>query len=331
VRRAFPGLSVVRAGVRAALRRAFSQDRRTELKRLQGLVRKRFSPVLSLVHGTFGTTELLAELSRRLPPDFEILMVHSSFDGLLPMYRGSAKDLVGALIDFCGPDRTLVMPSFVMGGRTYDASAYFRKQPFDVRRTPSEMGLVAEIFRRTPNVWRSLHPTCSVCALGPLGKEMTAGHHVSRTGMSPDSPYGVMTRRRTAILGLGVEYYRCLTHAHTAGHQMGDDFPIKFADSSTQVTLVDYDGSRYEYRLGLPDRTKKLDLRVLWSVLSRDELVEWRFHGVSLFVVPQAGIVTERLIEAARRGVTIYGKAPANHNSGGAARQRATEDQAKLA
>src|SRR5271165_4991884 len=156
-----PALNAARGGVRAALRRVLSQERRTALKRLQGVARKRLAPVLTLVHGTFGTEELRAELTRRLPEDFEILMVHSSFDGLLPMYKGSAKDLVNGLIDFCGPKRTLVMPSFVMGGRTFDTSAYFRSQPFDLRRTPSEMGLVAEIFRRTPNVLRSLHPTCS--------------------------------------------------------------------------------------------------------------------------------------------------------------------------
>ena len=137
--------------------------------------------------------------------------------------------------------------------------------------------------------------------------------------MSPDSPFGVMTRRRTAILGAGVEYYRCLTHAHVAGDQMGDAFPIKFANPSwTQVTLVGYDGGSYQYKLGLPDRTKKLDLRILWSVLSKDELVEWRFHGVPMFVVPQAGVLTERLIEAARRGVTIYGTVPVSDQPAGA-------------
>jgi len=269
-----------------------------------------------MVHGTFTTEELIAELARRLPTDFEILMVHSSFDGLLPMYKGTPKDLVQALIDFCGPERTLAMPSFVMGGRTYDIAEYFRSRPFDVRRTASEMGLVAEIFRRAPNVWRSLHPTCSICALGPLAKEMTAGHHVSQEGLSPDSPFGVMTRRRTAILGLGVEYYRSLTHVHTARYEMGDAFPIKFAKPSTQVTLVDYDGSRYDYTLGLADRTKKLDLRILWSVLSRNELAEWRFHGVPIFVVPQAGMLTERLIEAARRGITVYGTVAVDHTVG---------------
>jgi aminoglycoside 3-N-acetyltransferase len=309
------GLSAVRAGVRATLRRALSQERRTELKRLQGVARKRLEPLLSLVHGTFSTKELFVELSRRLPADFEILMVHSSFDRLLPMYEGSASELVSALVEFCGPGRTLVMPSFVMGGRAFDTGAYFRSRPFDVRRTPSEMGLLAEVFRRTPNVLRSLHPTCSVCALGPLGQELTLGHHLAQTGFSPDSPFGGMTRRSTAILGLGVEYYRCLTHAHTARYQMGDAFPIKFASVSTQVTIVDYDGSRYDYELGLPDRSKKLDLRVLWSILSKDELQEWRFHGVPLFVIPKAKTVTERLIEAASRGFTIYGRVPVSDHS----------------
>lgn len=302
---------IVRASVRLTLKKVLSQERRTELKRLQGNTRKRFAPLLTAVHGKFGTAELVNELSRRLPSDFEILMVHSSFDALLPMFQGSAKDLVNALIEFCGPNRSLVMPSFIMGGRSYDAASFYEKRPFDVRTTPSEMGLLAEVFRRTPNVLRSLHPTCSVCAVGPLSKELTSGHHLSRTGMSPDSPFGVMTRRSTAILGLGVEYFRCLTHVHTATHKMGDDYPIKFVDRTTEVKLIDYDKSEFVHRLGLPDRTKKLDLTVLWSVLSKEELREWRFHGVPMFVVPNAGILTERLIEAAKRGVTIFGRADA--------------------
>ena len=293
----------LRAEVRAALRKFLSQERRTELKRLQGVARKRFAPMLSVVHGRFGTAELMADIARRLPPDFEILMVHSSFDTLLPMYRGNPKELVSGLIELCGPTRTLVMPSYILGGRTYDAAAYFATKPFDVRVTPSEMGLVAEIFRRTPGVLRSLHPTASVCALGPLAEELTTGHHLSKKGLGPDSPFGVMTRRSTAIMGLGVEYFRCLSHVHAATQKMGDAYPIKFENRTTQVTLVDYSSNRIEYTLGLPDRSRKLDLTVLWSILSKDELREWTFHGVPLFVIPQAGVLTERLI-------AIFGKVP---------------------
>lgn len=320
------GYNTIRAGVRATLRHALSQQRRTELKRLQGLARKRLAPVLSLVHGSFSSDELREEIRRRLPSDFEVLMVHSSNDGLLPMYKGSAGDLLAALISVCGPQRTLVMPSFVMGGRNFDTRTYFQTRPFDVRRTPSEMGLLAELFRRTPGVLRSLHPTASVCALGPLAQELTADHHLARTGFSPDSPFGVMTRRRTAILGIGVEYFRCLTHAHTAGHALGDAYPIKFANVTTTVTLVDYDGGSFAYELGLPDRSRKLDLRVLWSLLAKDELVEWRFHGVPMFIVTRAGIVTERLMEAARRGITIYGRVPVKENPLLAAAQRQAKE-----
>jgi aminoglycoside 3-N-acetyltransferase len=305
----------MRAGVRSTLRSFLTQERRTQLKQLQGKARKRLSPVLSTVYGNFGAAELTAELRRRLPADFEILMVHSSVDALQPMYQGSVKELLDSLLEVCGPKRTLVMPSFVMGGRTYNTAEYFQSRPFNVRTTPSEMGLLAEIFRRTPRVLRSLHPTCSVCAFGPLAEELTKGHHLSTSGMGHDSPYGVMTRRPTAILGLGVEYYRCLTHVHTATSQMGDEYPIKFLGGSMQVTLVDYDGSRCEYELGLPDLSKKLDLRVLWSLLSKEELVEWRFHGVPMFMISRASVVTERLIAAARRGVTIFGNVPVSPQS----------------
>src|ERR1700761_7374265 len=112
-----------KGAVRSTLKKFLSQERRTELKRLQGNMRKKLGPVLTAVHGSFGTKELIDELSRRVPNDFEILMVHSSFDTLLPMFKGTAKDLVNALIEFCGPNRSLVMPSFIMGGRSYDAAA----------------------------------------------------------------------------------------------------------------------------------------------------------------------------------------------------------------
>ena len=59
------------------------------------------------------------------------------------------------------------MPAFFFGGPEADPAAYYLKRPvFDVRRQPSEMGLLSELFRRRESVRRSLHPTASVCALG---------------------------------------------------------------------------------------------------------------------------------------------------------------------
>jgi hypothetical protein len=45
-----------------------------------------------------------------------------------------------------------------------------------------------------------------------------------------------------------------------------------------------------------------------------------------MFIVTRAGIVTERLMEAARRGITIYGRVPVRENPLLAAAQRQAKE-----
>ena len=89
-----------------------------------------------------------------------------------------------------------------------------------------------------------------------------------------------LARRRTAILGPGFEYYYCLAHAHTARHELGDAIPIKFANASTTVTVIDYDGTCIEYELGFPTGQRSWTSGFFGPCFPRDELVKWRFHGV---------------------------------------------------
>jgi aminoglycoside 3-N-acetyltransferase len=260
---------------------------------------------LTLLHGTYSAKEIVDDLKMRIPKDAEILMVHSSYDRLLPMYRGGPQNLINELIAYCGKDLTLVMPAFVLGGRLYDKKQYFSTHAFDVKRTPSEMGLLTEVFRRTPGVMRSLHPTHSVCAIGPLAQELTATHHLASTRTGGGTPFGIMTQRPTAIVGLGIEYYRCVTHTHTAEDILGDEFPVKFQIELIPVVVIDWRGNKVKYNLTIPQASKPLDNILLRTLLSEDELVEWTFRGTAMFVTV-AGMVTERLIEAARRGITVY-------------------------
>jgi aminoglycoside 3-N-acetyltransferase len=302
-----------RAAIRKLLRAGLSPRQRVRLKALQGAARKRVEPALRVIHGTFDRADLVAHLRAQMPSDYDVLMVHSAYDQMLPMFKGTPQDVVAALRELAGPDRTIAMPAFVMGGPNQDVAGYFASRCFDVRRTPSEVGIITEVFRRSQGVERSLHPTGSIAAQGPHAAEMTAGHHLAANGMGPGTPFGFMTRHRTVILGLGVEYFRCLTHAHTAAAEMGDEFPISPPPGGAlDIVLVDRDGARLPFRLGVPDRSgavkTKLDLTVLWSLLSKEELREWRFHGVPMFLVADAGTVTARLITAAREGVTIYGR-----------------------
>jgi aminoglycoside 3-N-acetyltransferase len=258
-----------------------------------------------MMYGRYSAGELVKQLRNRVPDNFDILMVHSSYDRLLPMYTGSPQDLVKELIAFCGKDRTLAMPAFMLGGRLYNKQEYFSTRAFDVNRTPSEMGLLTEVFRRTSGVMRSLHPTHSICAIGPLAQELTATHHLAPTRTGSRTPFETMSRKQTAIVGLGVEYYRCLAHTHTAEDTMGDDFPVKFQRVLLPVALIDWKGKKVEYNLPIPQTSEQVDNTLLRSLLSEDELVEWRFRGTAMFVTV-AGTITECLIKAAKNGITVY-------------------------
>lgn len=297
--------NAAKARLHYLLRRCLSQRNRNYIKGWQRSARKRMSKALSLLHGTYSAKEIVEDLKVRIPADAEILMVHSSYDRLLPMYSGGPQELIYELISLCGKNRTLVMPAFVLGGRLYEKKEYFRTHAFDVRKTPSEMGLLTEIFRRTPGVVRSLHPTHSICALGPHSQELTIRHHLADTRAGENTPFGLMARIPTAIVGLGIEYFRCVTQTHAAEDFLGDQFPVKFRREPISTILIDLNGNRTDYNLTIPTCSKPLDNTVLRSLLSNKELIEWTFHGTAMFVTT-ARLVTERLIEAARKGITVY-------------------------
>ena len=131
--------------------------------------RTKLYPLMRAIHGTFDSSTLRQHLEERVGSDFDILMVHSSVNHMRPMFTDSPLELVKMLMDFCGPKRTLVMPTFYFGDPDIGgAYATFRKRPqFDLKRVPSQMGLATELFRRMPGVVQSRHPVYRVAALGP--------------------------------------------------------------------------------------------------------------------------------------------------------------------
>ena len=290
-----------------AARQSLDQRQRNAIKRWLGLSRKRLPGAYLAIYGHFTAAALMATFREMITEDFEILMVHSAYDRMLPMYSGTVKDLVNELVSFCGPTRTLAMPAFVLGAPGYDPIRYYQSRTFDVRRTVSEMGLVTEVFRRRPGVKRSLHPTHSVCALGPLAGELTATHHLGTTSAGSYSPFEVMARRRTVVIGIGVEYYRCLTQAKSIEDILGDSFPVPSTRESLPVRTVDQHGVVSVYPLTIRTFAQPPHGAILRSLMSSQELMESSFHGVPLWKT-RADRVTQCLLEAAARGVTFYGR-----------------------
>jgi aminoglycoside 3-N-acetyltransferase len=288
--------------------RCLSRERLGALRTRYLSMRAKLHPVMRAVYGTFDTAALREHLEGRLGPDFEILMVHSSVNNMQPMYTGSPLEFVQMLISFCGPDRTLVMPAFYFGDPAIGGTdrTFAERARFDLRRTPSQMGLATELFRRSKGVVQSRHPVYRVAALGPLARELTEGHERALSPSGRGTPFDIMAARNATILGIG-KRYEVLTQVHHAEDVMGDEFPVpRGSGGGLQMTLVDGQ-EEIPFRLAQHGLLWRRNMWKLGEIMNRETLREWEFHHVPLFAT-RAGDVTAALMAAARRGVTLYEK-----------------------
>lgn len=270
--------------------------------KFKGLV----APLIRALHGTFSEAELRTHLEQRLGADWDVLFVHSSLNGLQPMFTGDALGLVRMLVDFTGPGRTIAMPAFFFGDPAIGgAGPTFEKTPrFDLRRTPSQMGLPSELFRRLPGVVQSRNPVYRVAALGPLAAELVAGHETAPTLCGVGTPFDFFARRNALILGIG-KPFEVLTQVHHPEHVLGDAFPVPFGRRAPlPMTLVE-GKTEIPYLLPRGGPKWRRDMWRLRAIMAPETLREWSFHGAPLFAT-RAGDVSRAIIEAASRGKTIY-------------------------
>ena len=129
---------------------------------LRGPYRKARPGYVKWRHG-FGRAELLAALEQAGIRRGDAVLVRSSMGGF-EGFDGTVPDIVTAFEGAVGPEGTLMMPTLSTGGSAVEFAESGRI--FDPRTTPSQMGLLSEVFRRSPGVARSIHPTHSVAAWG---------------------------------------------------------------------------------------------------------------------------------------------------------------------
>jgi len=148
----------------------------------------------------FEAEQLAAALRKLGVKPGAVLMVHSSFDRFAG-FSGKPSDIVRVMQEVVGPPGTILMPTLPFTGT---AVAYVaRGAIFDVGRTPSQVGLLTELFRRLPEVSRSVHPTHPVAAWGARATPMLASHHLARTPCGEGTPFARLLDHDGSILLLG--------------------------------------------------------------------------------------------------------------------------------
>ncbi|MBN2084609.1 MAG: AAC(3) family N-acetyltransferase [Anaerolineales bacterium] len=146
---------------------------------------------------------------------------------------GGPETVIQGLLETLGPDGTLLMPALTWERVTPENPI------FDIRHTPSNVGIIPETFRTRPGTLRSLHPTHSVCAAGPLAAELIEAHAADSTPCGPHSPFRANAERGGQILFLG-----CGLEANTTMHAVEEIIvPAYLFDPPIEYRLTLADGS----------------------------------------------------------------------------------------
>ena len=133
-------------------------------------------------------------------------LVHSSLSsmGIVP---GGAETVVQGLLSALGETGTLLMPAL-----SY-AHVDMAHPVFDMRRTPSNVGAIPEHFRRRRGTVRSIHPTHSVCGVGPDTDEILGSHQRDESPCGANSPF-----RRLRDCGGQILFLGCGLRPNTSMH-----------------------------------------------------------------------------------------------------------------
>lgn len=128
-----------------------------------------------------------------------------SFTPVLGNAENIIDDTIDALIEAVGADGTVVMPTF-----NWD---YCKGEVFDPETTPSQVGVLTEMFRKRTGVLRSIAPPwCTFAATGKLAKEIVGIKCTSSFGR--DSILGFLYDINAKYVLLGCSYKEGAVHIH---------------------------------------------------------------------------------------------------------------------
>ena len=247
--------------------------------------------------------EILAQDLRLCEGD--TVFVHSSIDRLnlnFPFYR-----VLSLLRDIIGPRGTVLFPTYP--NHRLSSYEYLRQgNVFDVRRTPSYIGLLTEFARRQREARRSLHPTKSVCAIGPLAEELTATHQNSPYPYDTCSPYYKLVEHKAKIVGLGVWTFN-LSFVYCTDDALKDAAPVQtYHPEKFAAQCINYKGETEIVETYVHD-ARKVDThdvpRYMKQHIDGEVCSDLSIKGMKFFRADAARLF-DAMLRLAKAGITVY-------------------------
>jgi len=268
-------------------------------------VKRRLKRLVSVCHRmffAFTPADLQRALRQLGVAAGDVVMVHSAFDRFQGFQAGPV-EVVRALQDSVGPRGALMMPTIPFQGTAVE---YARGDPiFDARQTVSRMGLITEMFRRSPGVVRSNHPTHSMAVWGHRAVAIIAGHERAESPCGRLTPYGRLLDHDGKILLMGVSP-STMTFCYFVAEDLEPRLPVPVLTRETYaMRWKDVDGTIRVSNVRLFVRGLDHDLSPLVNELKRRQQWRQRRVGRLPLVLLRARDVYDAAADLADRGMFV--------------------------
>ena len=253
----------------------------------------------------FDKSDLLDVLRKVGAKAGDVLMVHSSYDKF-GGFQGTPRDAVEMLQEAVSPGGTIMMPTMPFTGSAHEWVE--SGQILDVRRTPSRMGLLTEVFRRSPGVIRTVHPTHPVAICGPHAADLSRDSHRTATPCGYPSPFAklVDVHGKSLLLGTGIEV---MTFFHSVEEWLEPEMPFSpFTEETYELQTRDAEGNLVPSRMRLMNRQYSSRRRVAIMRQELERQGEWRelMAGRLSVLLVDAGAALKAAQAMAKQGVFCY-------------------------
>jgi aminoglycoside N3'-acetyltransferase len=223
------------------------------------------------------------------------LWVQSSWNEFfnVPMRPSEVIDL---LRDLLGPGGTLVMPAFPID---QDPAKVFL-----VDRAAVYTGLLCEVFRRYPDVRRSIHLGSSVCAIGPNAEFLVKDHHLTAMPWGKDSPFCRLMEVDALMLGLGAGF-NFMTALHAVECLLYDEVPYfrNVFDGTIRYRWKRASGETGEHEF--MNRSGDIRPGRLRGHFGAEICVDSRISNLRILAADAKPFI-EHAVALGRRGITMY-------------------------
>ena len=166
----------------------------------------------------------------------DTIFVHSSYSSLGRApggVEGGPQTVNEAILEVVGREGTLIQPTF-----NYD---FLKGVPWDIRTTPSQMGVLTELLRTDPRAKRMFHPIYSMAAIGKHAQELAA--HRSTDCFGETTIFKKFRDWDAKILILGLIYSKSITFLHHC--EQAAEVNYRFL-KEFPGTAIDSDGKPHE-------------------------------------------------------------------------------------